>query len=414
MGSLVYTSTHNTMTAKVRVVLLEGVSLGAVEEFKRQGYEVEYLKAALQGEELIEKIKDAHVVGVRSRTLLTAEVLNACENLFAIGCFCIGTNQVDLDAAASLGICVFNSPFCNTRSVAELIIAMVISLSRKLFDRSSELHRGLWNKTSSGCYEVRNKTVGIVGYGHIGTQLSVLAEGLGMTVIYHDIRKKMNYSKCQQVQSLEELLQQADFVTMHVPETPETKMMIRAEQFALMKKGAYFLNASRGSVVDIPALADALNSGHLAGAYIDVFPSEPKKNSDGWKVDLQGIPNVIMTPHIGGSTEEAQEAIGLDVSEKLVRFISYGDTDGAVNMPNITLPDRGEGVHRIVTIHSNEPGVLSKLDHILSTHNIIQCNLGTMGPIGYVMHQIEANSTTIALKDQIDKIQQTIKCRLLF
>merc|ERR1712137_162203 len=409
----VYTSTHNTMTAKVRVVLLEGVSLGAVEEFKRQGYEVEYLKAALQGEELIEKIKDAHVVGVRSRTLLTAEVLNACENLFAIGCFCIGTNQVDLDAAASLGICVFNSPFCNTRSVAELIIAMVISLSRKLFDRSSELHRGLWNKTSSGCYEVRNKTVGIVGYGHIGTQLSVLAEGLGMTVIYHDIRKKMNYSKCQQVQSLEELLQQADFVTMHVPETPETKMMIRAEQFAKMKKGSYFLNASRGSVVDIPALAEALKSGHLAGAYVDVFPSEPKKNSDGWKVELQGIPNVIMTPHIGGSTEEAQEAIGLDVSEKIVRFIQTGDTDGSVNMPNITLPLRGDGVHRIVTIHCNEPGVLSKLDAILCQHNIIQCNLGTQGPVGYVMHQIEASAETANLKQQIDQLKQTIRCRIL-
>jgi len=224
----------------------------------------------------------------------------------------------------------------------------------------------------------------------------------------------MAYSKSQQVPSLEELLAQSDFVTMHVPETPETKMMIRAEHFAQMKKGAYFLNASRGSVVDIPALAEALKSGHLAGAYVDVFPSEPKRNSDGWKVELQGIPNVIMTPHIGGSTEEAQEAIGGDVSEKIVSFINLGHTDGAVNMPNITLPVRGEGVHRIVTIHRNMPGTLSKLDAILSSHNIIQCNLGTQGPIGYVMHQIEAGPSTESLKEEIDQLSQTINCRVLF
>jgi len=394
-------------------VLLEGVSMGAVEQFREQNFEVVYIKSALQGEELIEKIKDADVVGVRSRTQITAEVLRACNRLMAVACFCIGTNQVDLDVAAEQGVCVFNSPFCNTRSVAELIIAMVVCLARKLFDRSSEIHRGVWNKTSNGCYEVRKKTLGIVGYGHIGTQLSVLAEGMGMTVIYHDIRKKMAYSKCQQVSSLEELLQQSDFVTMHVPETPETRMMIRAEHFQLMRPGSYFLNASRGSVVDIPALAEALKSGHLAGAYVDVFPSEPKKNSDGWQVELQGIDNVIMTPHIGGSTEEAQEAIGLDVSEKIIRFIQTGDTDGSVNMPNITLPLRGDNVHRIVTIHCNEPGVLSKLDAILCQHNIIQCNLGTLGPVGYVMHQIAASSETENLKQQIDQLQQTIRCRIL-
>lgn len=397
----------------VRVVLLEGVSLGAAEHFRQQGFEVDYLKSALQGDELIERIKEADVVGVRSRTQITAEVLRACDRLMAVACFCIGTNQVDLEVAAERGVCVFNSPFCNTRSVAELIIAVVVCLSRKLFDRSSEIHRGVWNKTSSGCYEVRKKTLGIVGYGHIGTQLSVLAEGLGMTVIYHDIRKKMPYSKCQQVASLEELLQQADFVTMHVPETPETRLMIRAEHFQLMRPGTYFLNASRGSVVDIPALAEALKSGHLAGAYVDVFPSEPKKNSDGWQVELQGIPNVIMTPHIGGSTEEAQEAIGVDVSEKIARFIQTGDTDGSVNMPNITLPLRGDNVHRIVTIHCNEPGVLSKLDAILCQHNIIQCNLGTLGPVGYVMHQIAASSETENLKQQIDQLSQTIRCRIL-
>lgn len=403
-----------TNPASVKIVLLEGVSNLAVNEFKQQGYSVEYLKQALQGNELIEKIKDAHVVGVRSRTQLTAEVLKACNNLMAIGCFCIGTNQVDLDAAAEKGICVFNSPFCNTRSVAELIISMIIILSRKLLDRSTEMHNGIWNKTSSGCYEVRGKTLGIVGYGHIGTQLSVLAEGLGMTVIYHDIRKKMSYSKSLQVANLDEVLEQSDFVTMHVPETPETKMMIKAEQFAKMKKGAYFLNASRGSVVDIPALAEALKSGHLAGAYVDVFPKEPKSNSDGWVVELQKIPNVVMTPHIGGSTEEAQVAIGADVSDKLIRFISIGDTDGAVNMPNITLPVRGDGVHRIVTIHCNEPGTLSKLDAILCEHNIIQCNLGTMGKIGYVMHQIEAGPETAQLKAKIDELKQTINCRVLF
>merc|ERR1712063_203867 len=362
----------------VRVVLLEGVSMGAVEQFKEQGFEVEYIKSALQGPELIEKLKDADVVGVRSRTQITAEVLRACDRLMAVACFCIGTNQVDLEVAAEQGVCVFNSPFCNTRSVAELIIAMVVCLSRKLFDRSSEIHRGVWNKSSSGCYEVRKKTLGIVGYGHIGAQLSVLAEGMGMTVIYHDIRKK-----------------------------------IRAEHFQMMRPGSYFLNASRGSVVDIPALAEALKSGHLAGAYVDVFPSEPKKNSDGWKVELQGIPNVIMTPHIGGSTEEAQEAIGLDVSEKIVRFIQTGDTDGSVNMPNITLPLRGNNVHRIVTIHCNEPGVLSKLDAILCHHNIIQCSLGTLGPVGYVMHQIAASPETENLKQQIDQLKQTIRCRIL-
>ena len=252
----------------------------------------------------------------------------------------------------------------------------------------------------------------LVGYGHIGTQLSVLAEGLGMNVVYHDICKKMSYSKSHQVKNLDELLELSDFVTMHVPATPETNMMIREEHFSKMKKGSYFLNASRGSVVDISALKDALNSGHLAGAYIDVFPSEPKSNSDGWITEIQNIPNVILTPHIGGSTEEAQEAIGEDVSSKIIRYVATGDTDGAVNLPNLTLPVRG--VHRIVTIHRNVPGTLSKLDSILSDFNIIQCCLGTMGGIGYVMHQIEAEYNDLKpLKEGVDKLSQTILCRII-
>ena len=289
-------------------------------------------------------IRDVHVIGIRSKTKLTARVLKAAKNLIVIGCFCIGTNQVDLVTAASLGIAVFNSPFSNSRSVAELTIAEIVALARQLGDRSMELHKGTWNKVSSGCWEVRGKTLGIVGYGHIGSQLSVLAEAMGISVIYYDVMPLMAMGSARQVRTLDELLRRADFVTLHVPELPETKNLIGAEQFAVMRTGSYIINNSRGSVVNIPALVEAMRSGKIAGAALDVYPHEPSGNGDyftndlnAWVEDLRGLKNLLLTPHIGGSTEEAQSAIGIEVSTALVKYVNEGTTVGAVNMPEVSL-----------------------------------------------------------------------------
>lgn len=324
--------------------------------------------------------RDVHVIGIRSKTKLTPRVLREAKNLIVIGCFCIGTNQVDTQFAAEHGIAVFNSPFSNSRSVAELVIAEIISLARQLGDRSSELHRGTWNKVSMGCWEVRGKTLGIVGYGHIGSQLSVLAEAFGMTVVYYDAVNLMALGTAKQLPSLEAVLCNADFVTCHVPEIPETSNMISRDQFDQMKHGSYIINASRGSVIDIPALIDAMRAGKIAGAALDVYPVEPGGNGDyftnelnAWAEDLRSLKNIILTPHIGGSTEEAQSAIGIEVAEALVRYVNEGTTLGAVNLPEVNLRSltMDEPNHvRVIYIHHNVPGVLKKVNEILGDHNV--------------------------------------------
>jgi D-3-phosphoglycerate dehydrogenase len=355
-------------TKDIKVLLLENVNEAGISILQCQGYQVETIKASLPEDQLIEKIRDVQVIGIRSKTKLTKKVLDAANNLIVIGCFCIGTNQVDLETAAQRGIAVFNSPFSNSRSVAELVIGEIIVLARQLADRSMELHNGTWNKVSKGCWEIRGKTLGIVGYGHIGSQLSVLAESMGMDVIYYDVLTMMGLGTARQVKTLDDLLQQADFVSLHVPETPDTKKLISSKEFALMKDGSYLLNNARGSVIDIPALIDASRSGKLAGAAIDVFPHEPAGNGDyfsnelnAWTKDLVGLKNIILTPHIGGSTEEAQSAIGVEVSTALVRYVNEGTTLGAVNMPEVNLRslsmDEPNSL-RVVYIHRNVPGVL--------------------------------------------------------
>ena len=342
--------------------------------------------------------RDVNVLGIRSKTKLTARVLAEAKNLIVVGCFCIGTNQVDLKYAASHGICVFNSPFSNSRSVAELIIGEIITLARQLGDRSNEMHAGTWNKVSVKCWEIRGKTLGIIGYGHIGSQLSVLAEAMGMSVIYYDVVNLMSMGTARQVHSLEALLSGADFVTCHVPELPETKNMIGKEQLEQMRTGSYLLNASRGSVVDIPALIDAMRSGKIAGTALDVYPNEPGGNGDyfkndlnPWAEDLRSLKNIILTPHIGGSTEEAQSAIGVEVAEALVRYVNEGVTTGAVNMPEVTLRSltMDEPNHaRVVFIHQNVPGVLRRVNEILGDHNVDKQMTDSRGDTAYLMADI--------------------------
>jgi D-3-phosphoglycerate dehydrogenase len=355
-------------TKDIKVLLLENVNEAGVNILSGQGYQVEALKASLSEDQLIEKIRDVHVIGIRSKTKLTKKVLEEAKNLIVIGCFCIGTNQVDLQTAAQKGIAVFNSPFSNSRSVAELVISEIIMLARQLGDRSNELHNGTWNKVSKGCWEIRGKTLGIVGYGHIGSQLSVLAESMGMDVIYYDVMTMMGLGTARQVSSLNDLLQQADFVSLHVPATADTKDLIGSKEFAQMKDGSYLINNARGTVIDIPALIEASRSGKLAGAAIDVFPNEPAGNGDyfsndlnSWTKDLVGLKNIILTPHIGGSTEEAQSAIGVEVSTALVRYVNEGTTLGAVNLPEVNLRilshDEPNSM-RVIYIHKNVPGVL--------------------------------------------------------
>lgn len=344
--------------------------------------------------------RDIHVLGIRSKTKLTSRVLSHAKNLIVVGCFCIGTNQVDLAYAAQHGICVFNSPFSNSRSVAELVLAEIIILARQLGDRNNELHRGTWNKVSAKCWEIRGKTLGIIGYGHIGSQLSVLAESLGMDVIYYDVINLMAMGNARQVSNLDTLLHGADFVTCHVPELPETQNMIGAEELSKMKDGSYLINASRGSVVDIPALIDASRSGKIAGAALDVYPAEPGGNGDyftnelnTWAEDLRSLKNVILTPHIGGSTEEAQSAIGIEVAESLARYVNEGVTVGAVNMPEVSLRSltMDEPNHaRVVFIHQNVPGVLRKVNEILGDHNVDKQMTDSRGDVAYLMADISS------------------------
>ncbi|KAF2637857.1 D-3-phosphoglycerate dehydrogenase [Massarina eburnea CBS 473.64] len=413
-------------TKDIKVLLLENVNQTGVDILKGQGYQVETIKSSLPEDELIEKIRDVHVIGIRSKTKLTERVLKEAKHLIVVGCFCIGTNQVDLQYAASQGVAVFNSPFSNSRSVAELVISEVIALARELTDRSMELHNGTWNKVSKGCWEIRGKTLGLVGYGHIGSQLSVLAEAMGMAVIYYDVMNLMALGTAKQVPTLDALLDQADFVTLHVPETADTKNMIGKEELAKMKKGAYLLNNARGSVVDIPALIEAMRSGHIAGAALDVYPDEPAGNGDYFNndlnhftQDLRGLKNLILTPHIGGSTEEAQSAIGVEVSSALVKYVNEGSTLGAVNMPevqlrNLTLDE--PNCVRVVYIHKNVPGVLRQVNAALHHHNIDKQSSDSRGDVAYLMADVsEVKESEIKdLFQSLEELGSRIRTRMLY
>lgn len=401
----------------IRVLLLEGVSASAVDTFTAAGYsQIELHDKSLPEQELQKRIAEAHLVGIRSRTQLTAEVLAQAKRLIAVGCFCIGTNQVDLDAAQAVGVPVFNAPYSNTRSVAELVLAEAILLLRRIPQKNAECHRGGWSKSASGSYEVRDKVLGIVGYGHIGTQVGLLAEGLGMRVIFHDIEPKLTLGNARAAASLEDLLQRADIVTLHVPQTPQTAMMFGAAQLAKMRKGSALINASRGTVVDIDALADSLRSGHLSGAAVDVFPVEPKANGDLFTSPLLGMDNVILTPHIGGSTLEAQDNIGIEVAAKLVRYSDNGSTQSAVNFPEVTLPEHPDS-HRLLHIHRNMPGMLSRINEIFSRENINIDGqyLQTNSRIGYVVADVSTSEQQAAsLRDSLANIPGTLRTRVLY
>ncbi|WP_440976267.1 phosphoglycerate dehydrogenase [Pseudoxanthomonas winnipegensis] len=401
----------------IRVLLLEGVSQTAVETFKAAGYsQIELHSKSLPEDELKARIAEAHIIGIRSRTQLTAEVLGHARRLIAVGCFCIGTNQVDVEAAELAGIPVFNAPYSNTRSVAELVIAQAIMLMRGIPQKSAECHRGGWSKSAAGSHEVRGKTLGIVGYGHIGTQVGVLAEAMGMKVIFHDIETKLSLGNAAPALSLEDLLERADVVTLHVPETPATKDMFGAAQIAGMKRGAHLINASRGTVVDIDALAEALRSGQVGGAAVDVFPVEPKGNGDAFVSPLAGLDQVILTPHVGGSTLEAQDNIGVEVAAKLVRYSDNGSTLSAVNFPEVTLPGH-EGSRRILHIHRNVPGVLSQINDVFRNQgvNIDGQFLRTDPQVGYVVIDVTASEEQAAvLKDAMAAIEGTLRVRVLY
>jgi D-3-phosphoglycerate dehydrogenase len=399
---------------KIHVVLLEGVADTAVETFKRAGYsKLTVLSGALSGAELVAAIADAHIVGIRSRTQLTAEVLAAAPKLMAIGAFCIGTNQIDLSAAARRGIAVFNAPHSNTRSVAELVIAEAVMLLRGIPDKSVAAHQGKWLKTATNSHELRGRTIGIVGYGHIGSQVSVLAESFGMSVVYYDTITKLPLGNSKQLASLDELLGVADIVTLHVPQAPDTNNLLNAARIQKLKRGAVLLNLSRGNVVDLEALGAALKSGAVLGAAVDVFPVEPETNKDQFVSPLQGLSNVILTPHIGGSTEEAQRNIGVEVADKLIQYSDMGRTIGSVNFPELSLPIH-DGAHRLLHVHHNVPGVLSSVNRIQAEANvnIVGQYLQTRGEIGYVVMDLESNGDD--LQKELLNLEHTIRCRLLF
>ncbi|CAN5649861.1 phosphoglycerate dehydrogenase [soil metagenome] len=401
----------------IRVLLLEGISESAVEVFRAAGYtSIEAHPRSLPEADLKARIAHAHILGIRSRTRLSAEVLGEARRLMAVGCFCIGTNQVDLEAAELAGIPVFNAPYSNTRSVAELVLAEAIMLLRGIPQKSAQCHRGGWSKSADGSHEARGKTIGIVGYGHIGTQVGVLAEGLGMQVLFHDIEAKLSLGNARAAIDLDDLLARSDVVTLHVPETTATRMMFGAQQFARMKPGAHLLNASRGSVVDIDALAAALRSGHLAGAAVDVFPVEPKGNDDRFESPLLGMDNVILTPHVGGSTLEAQDNIGIEVAAKLVRYSDNGSTLSAVNFPEVALPEH-EGSHRLLHIHRNVPGVLSRINEIFSQQgiNIDGQFLRTDAHVGYVVIDVSTGDTEAGrLRAALMEVPGTLRTRVLY
>lgn len=400
---------------KIKFLLLEGVHQSALNTLQTAGYtNIEYLKTSLPDQELKERIKDAHFIGIRSRTRLTADIFDAAEKLIAVGCFCIGTNQVDLQAATERGIAVFNAPYSNTRSVAELSLAETIMLMRGIPEKNAQCHRGGWKKSAENSYEIRGKKLGIVGYGSIGTQLSVMAEGMGMDVYFYDVVTKLPLGNARQVPSLQELLNIADVVSLHVPETDATKWMMGAEQFAQMKQGSILLNASRGTVVDIDALADALRNKKLLGAAIDVFPVEPRSNDEEFVTPLREFDNVILTPHVGGSTLEAQENIGIEVGDKLAQYSDNGTTTSSVNFPEVALPSNPD-VHRILHIHQNVPGMLNAINQIFAENNINISGqyLQTVESIGYVVIDVSADASELAL-EKIKEIEGTIRARVLY
>lgn len=400
---------------KIKILLLENIHEEAVKAFKAAGYpNVKLLSKALPEEELIKEIEHTHLIGIRSKTRITQKVLAAADKLQAIGCFCIGTNQVDLKSATEGGVAVFNAPYSNTRSVAELIISLSIMLIRRIPDKNAAAHQGIWMKESKGSYELRGKTLGIIGYGNIGSQVSVLAEGMGMHVIYYDIETKLPLGNAVQKRSLEELMGESDVITLHVPASSTTKGMITREVIAQAKKGAILLNYARGNVVDLEALRDALQEGRLSGAAIDVFPSEPEKNGDRFTSPLQQLPNVILTPHIGGSTEEAQFNIGIDVSSKLLRYLESGSSFGSHTVPDLSIPIQ-DHTHRLLHIHKNVPGVLSEINTALSNKgiNILGQYLKTNDQIGYVVLDVNAKMSKQAF-DLLSHVKHTIKTRLLY
>lgn len=400
---------------KINILLLENISDTAVQNFKKAGYaSVKKIGGAVSEEELMKAVKDVHLLGIRSKTQITKNILDAASKLQAIGCFCIGVNQVDLKSATSNGVAVFNAPYSNTRSVAELVIGLSIMLIRRIPDKNKAAHEGIWNKEAKGSYELRGKKLGIVGYGNIGSQLSVLAESLGMRVIFYDVQTKLPLGNAEAKDTLKELLQEADVVSLHVPETTHTKNLINKNNLKYFKKSSILINYARGEVVDLDALKQFIDDGHIGGAAIDVFPWEPEKNGDKFTTPLQGLPNVILTPHIGGSTEEAQLNIGEDVSNKLLQYLERGVTTGSHTVPELALPLQ-EGTHRILHIHRNVPGVLSEINTTLSKNkiNILGQYLKTNDAIGYVVLDVNKNISSSALK-LLKEVKETIKVRLLY
>jgi D-3-phosphoglycerate dehydrogenase / 2-oxoglutarate reductase len=400
---------------KIRILFLENISDVAVRNFNKHGYiQVEKIAKALNEEELLREIRDVHILGIRSKTHISQKVFDAAKKLQAIGCFCIGVNQVDLHSATKHGVVVFNAPYSNTRSVAELVIGAAIMLIRRIPDKNKAAHEGFWMKEAKGSYELRGKTLGIIGYGNIGSQVSVLAEAFGMKVIFYDIETKLPLGNAEDAKSLKDLLNKADVVTLHVPETPQTKNLINKNNLKFFKKNSILINYARGEVVDLDALKIAMESGRISGAAIDVYPWEPEKNGDKFQTPLQQISNVILTPHIGGSTEEAQQNIGEDVSSKLFNYLEKGISNGSHTVPGLSLPPQ-EGAHRILHIHNNVPGVLSEINTQLSKNNIniLAQYLKTNDEIGYVVLDVDKRISGQAFH-LLKEVKQTIKVRLLY
>lgn len=400
--------------SRIKVLLLENVHSVAIEAFKREGFDVEFHKGAMDEEELIEKIKGVSILGIRSKTNVTKKVLENADKLSTIGAFCIGTNQIDLATCTDKGIAVFNAPYSNTRSVVELAIGEMILLIRNVFTKSNQMHAGKWDKSANNSFEVRGKKIGLVGYGHIGTQLSVISEALGMEVYFYDIVDKMPIGNAKKCRSLEEVLRVADVVSLHIDGRKENLNVIGKKEFEMMKDGVIFMNLARGHVVDVPALVEALKSGKVAGAGVDVFPYEPKTNSERFENELKGIPNVILTPHIGGSTEEAQEGIGTYVPERLLEYMNNGSTTGSVNFPEVQLPLLKDS-HRLLNIHKNVPGILAKINNIFAKHqiNINGQYLKTNEKIGYVIMDISKGYTDEFVQE-IKDLEATIRFRMLY
>ena len=400
---------------KIKVLFLENISEAAVQYFKIQGYtDVRKVTGALSEEELIKVIKDVHILGIRSKTFISKKVLDSAKKLQAIGCFCIGTNQVDLKACKQKGIAVFNAPYSNTRSVAELVIGSSIMLIRKIIDKNAAAHKGIWNKDAKGSFELRGKTLGLIGYGNIGTQTSIMAEAMGMKVKFYDIETKLPLGNAHAVKSIKELVSTSDIISLHVPETASTKNLISKDVIKQFKQGSILINYARGEVVDLDALASALKAKHLSGAAIDVYPWEPEKNGDPFETPLQGLSNVLLTPHIGGSTEEAQENIGEDVSIKLYQYLERGVSNGSLSIPTISLPPV-DGAHRILHIHNNVPGVLSAINTVMSKNkiNIVGQYLKTNEEIGYVVLDVDSKLSKTALS-LLKEVKETIRVRLLY